>query len=98
MSLADDSLCNTFIIWVKKNVKAHKHLYHTEQIYVLEGEAEIILNGEKYFLKPGSYLMIPRNTVHEVNVVPGHILKVLSFQTPYFDGNDRIWVDIPEKK
>ena len=38
----------TFLIWVKKNVKLHYHKDHTENIYVLEGKAEMALLMQTY--------------------------------------------------
>lgn len=93
LKIAEDSLCSTFLIWVKIKVKPHKHLYHTEQIYVLEGEADMKMNDTVLHLLPGSYVIIPRGTVHEVSVVQGKTLKIISFQSPFFDGTDRVWVE-----
>lgn len=92
-----DSLQTTFVIWVKKNVKAHFHNEHTENIIVLEGKAEMVVNGDTLIIKKGDYLNIPMKTVHEVTKVYGKKpLKVLSIQSPYFDGTDRIFVEDQE--
>jgi len=89
--LAEDSLQSTFIIWVKKDVKAHYHKEHTENIVILEGKAEMTFNGEKIIVKKGDYLNIPKGTHHSVDkILSRKPLKVLSIQAPNFDGKDRI--------
>jgi mannose-6-phosphate isomerase-like protein (cupin superfamily) len=91
--IAEDSLQSSFIIWIKKDVKGHFHQEHTENIMVLEGKAEMLFNGEKTIVKKGDYLNIPKGTHHSVEkVLSKKPLKVLSIQSPYFDGKDRIFI------
>ena len=49
---------STFIIWIKKGVKAHKHEYHSETLVVLEGTAEMKLNDNSYLIKAGDYIFV----------------------------------------
>jgi quercetin dioxygenase-like cupin family protein len=94
--IADDSLQSTFIIWVKKDVVEHYHQTHTENIYVLEGKAEMTLNGQTQVVKKGDYMNIPIGTKHAVTkVLSRKPLKVLSIQSPHFDGTDRIIIKQP---
>lgn len=96
--ISGDSLQTTFIIWVKKNVKAHYHEEHTENIIVLEGKAEMVIGGDTILIAKGDYLNVPKKTTHEVTKVIGKKpLKVLSIQSPHFDGKDRVFVD-PKKE
>ena len=88
----EDSLSSTFVIWIQKEVAAHYHAQHHEQIYVLEGEADFTLGTKMIKLKAGDFVAIPKNTVHAVHVTSPGPLKVISIQTPRFDGSDRIWV------
>lgn len=88
--IAGDSLSTSFIIWVKKEVRSHKHEQHSESIFVLEGTAEMTLGKEVLIISPGDYVFIPINTYHSVLVKQG-VLKVLSIQSPHFDGADRVW-------
>ncbi len=91
--LAQDSLSSSFLIVVKKEVKLHKHLYHSEHVYVLEGAGEMQL-GEKWFsVHAGDVIFIPKNTLHKVLTTSKIPLKVLSIQSPYFDGSDRILLE-----
>jgi quercetin dioxygenase-like cupin family protein len=91
--IADDSLQTTFVIWIKNRVVEHYHQAHTENIYVLEGKAKMTIDGEKQIIKKGDYLNIPMGTPHSVErVLSRKPLKVISIQSPQFDGTDRIFV------
>lgn len=90
--ISEDSLSSTFLIWIKKEVPAHYHAQHDEQVYILEGEAEMLLGGKRLKVKAGDFVAIPKNTLHAVRVVSVVPLKVLSIQTPRFDGSDRMLV------
>lgn len=91
--LYSDSLATAFVIWIKKNVKAHKHLFHTENIYVLEGAGMMTVADKQYTVKPGDFFFIPKNTIHKVEVSSVTPLKVLSIQSPEFLGDDRVFVE-----
>lgn len=88
-----DSLCSSFCIVIKKEVKPHYHRFHSEHVVVLDGEGSMKLNGKIILMRKGDVVFIPKNAIHSVKstgVVP---LKVLSIQAPRFDGNDRIFVE-----
>lgn len=88
-----DERSSTFIIWVKKEVKPHKHAHHTETIVVLEGKAEMHIGEEKRVIRKGDVLMIPAGTPHSVYTISKQALKVVSVQAPEFKGEDRIWIE-----
>lgn len=88
--IASDSLVSSFVIWIKKEVKEHKHEFHSEHVYVLEGTAEMTLNEQYFTIKAGDFIFIPKNTWHYVKVTSNEPLKVLSIQAPTFDGKDRV--------
>ncbi len=88
-----DSLVSNFIIWVKRDVKAHKHLKHSETIIVLDGTATMILGNKTIQIKKGDYIFVPKNTPHSVKVTSMEVLKVLSIQAPEFKGDDRIFIE-----
>ena len=82
------------MIWVKEGVKAHYHAVHSENIVVLEGEAMMSLGDDLFMIKKGDFVNIPKGTVHSVTqILSDEPLKVLSIQSPYFDGTDRIFVE-----
>ncbi|HLG04030.1 MAG TPA: cupin domain-containing protein [Bacteroidia bacterium] len=88
--LYGDSLTSSFLIVVKKEVKPHLHLFHSEQVYVLSGEAEMTLGDQKFMIKAGDLIFIPKNTPHAATVTSAVPLKIISIQSPYFDGTDRV--------
>ena len=92
--LYSDSLATAFVIWVKQGVKAHKHLFHSENIYVLDGEAVMVNGMDTINIRKGDLIFIPMNTAHSVlEVKSDQALKVLSIQSPEFKGEDRVFVD-----
>ncbi|MGB0522408.1 MAG: cupin domain-containing protein [Flammeovirgaceae bacterium] len=90
--LYSDQHTSTFIVWVKKEVKAHSHQKHTEQVGVLEGKAEMTLGDQTFVVKKGDWIMIPQGTIHAVKVLSKKPVKVISIQTPEFKGKDRVFV------
>lgn len=88
---SDTSNVSSFIIFIKKEVKAHKHLEHAEHVIVLDGKAEMTLNDKTFLIKKGDVIFIPKNSFHSVKNKSKIPLKVLSIQTPYFDGKDRVY-------
>lgn len=91
--LYTDSLCSSFIIFIKKEVKMHKHLSHSEHVTVLEGEATMTLGNKVFAIKKGDIIFIPKNTPHKVITTSKIPLKVISIQAPYFDGTDRVMLE-----
>lgn len=92
-SLFSDSLASSFVIVIKKEVKLHKHLQHSEHIVVLEGKGQMTLGNKGFEIKKGDVVFIPKNTTHAVISTGDVPLKVLSIQSPKFDGKDRIFID-----
>jgi len=91
--IAGDSLSTSFLILIKKEVKLHKHLEHSEHVYVLEGEGNMQLGNEWFKIKKGDLIFIPKNTAHKVVTTSEIPLKVISIQSPQFDGTDRILLE-----
>ena len=91
LPLSSDSLSSSFLIVIKQNVKSHKHENHTENIYILDGNGTMRLGEKEFDIKQGDHVFIPKNMFHSVRVLSSSPLKVLSIQSPYFDGKDRIW-------
>jgi mannose-6-phosphate isomerase-like protein (cupin superfamily) len=92
-SLFGDSLTSSFCIVIKKEVKAHRHQYHSEHVLVLEGEGFMKLDGNSFRVKKGDLIFIPKNAVHSVKTTGKIPLKVVSIQAPLFKGDDRIFVE-----
>lgn len=91
--VASDSSVSSFVIFIKKEVKAHKHNSHAEHIYVLDGTGEMQISDKLFQIKKGDIFFVPKNTIHSLKVTSTIPVKVLSIQTPMFDGKDRIFVE-----
>ena len=91
--IGGDSLTTSFLITIKQGVKKHLHKEHSETIYVIEGEGEMLLGDKMIHIKKGDYIFIPKNTPPKVDVKSTIPLKVLSIQAPYFDGKDRLLLE-----
>ena len=91
--LYSDSLASSFVIFIKKEVKKHKHISHSEHVYVLEGEGEMLLGEKIIKVKKGDVVFIPKNTVHSFKTTSAVPAKIISVQAPYFDGKDRVMVE-----
>lgn len=93
--LFSDCKASGFVIWIKKEVALHRHDFHSETVYILEGKGEMQLGEANFPIKKGQIIFIPEGTAHSVKVTKG-ILKVLSIQAPEFDGSDRVQLPISD--
>lgn len=91
--LYGDSLSSSFVIIIKKEVKKHLHQFHSEQVYVISGEADMLLGDKTIHIKSGDLIFIPKNTPHAVKVTSATPLKIISFQAPNYDGKDKVLLD-----
>ena len=91
-----DSLVSSFVIFVKKQVREHKHVTHTEHVYILDGTGEMTLDKKTFPVKKGDVISIPKNTFHSLKTTSVTPIKVFSLQAPVFDGKDRVFAE--EKK
>jgi mannose-6-phosphate isomerase-like protein (cupin superfamily) len=60
---------------------------------VQSGEGVMKMNDKEFLIKPGDVIFIPKNTLHSVIVKGKKPLKVLSIQSPRFDGDDRVMME-----
>ena len=89
--LSSNSDATTFAIWIKKKVKIHKHINHTEHVYIKQGKGKFQLADSLYNVKTGDLIIIPKNTWHGVIVESRNPMKVISIQSPEFFGKDRVF-------
>ena len=87
-----DSLVSSVFIWVKRAVALHKHVQHSEHVYILEGSADMKIGEDNYSVVPGDLVLIPVNTVHSLTVTSHEPLKAISIQAPEFLGKDREYI------
>ncbi|MDB9751504.1 cupin domain-containing protein [Gammaproteobacteria bacterium] len=90
VKLASDSFSTDFVIFVKNKVPLHKHVKHSETIYVLEGKAQLQLGEQSMEITVGDYIRVPQGMPHGVKVLSSVPLKILSVQAPEFFGKDRV--------
>jgi mannose-6-phosphate isomerase-like protein (cupin superfamily) len=93
VKLASDSYSTDFVIFVKKQVPLHKHVEHSETIYVLEGKGLFQLGDQSMEIVAGDYIRVPKGTPHAVKVLSSIPLKIISVQAPEFFGKDRVNVN-----
>lgn len=91
--LSTDQHSTDFIIFVKKSVPLHKHEYHTETLYILEGQGDFTMGNDTMVISAGDYIRIPEGVPHAVTVTSDVPLKVLSVQAPEFLGKDRVFLN-----
>ena len=89
--LSTNTDASTFAIWIKKKVKIHKHINHTEHVYIKQGKGKFQLADSLYNVKTGDLIIVPKNTWHGVIVESKIPMKVISIQSPEFFGKDRVF-------
>lgn len=88
--LHHDSLSSSFIICIPMEVAPHYHAAHTEHVTVLSGTGEMLLGDSTFTIAPGDVIVIPLRAPHGVRTTSADPLRVLSVQSPRFDGSDRV--------
>lgn len=91
--LSSDQHASDFIVFVKQFVPLHKHLRHTETIYILDGTGLMRLGDEEFVVGPGDFIKVPEGTPHGVKTTSTSPLKALSVQAPEFLGDDRMFLE-----
>lgn len=91
--LSSDAYSTDFIIFIKKHVPLHKHIEHSETIYVLEGKGLMQLGEKSFEIAKGDYIRVPKEVPHGVKVLSSIPLKIISVQAPEFFGKDRVKVN-----
>ncbi|MFT7297413.1 MAG: mannose-6-phosphate isomerase-like protein (cupin superfamily) [Sphingobacteriales bacterium] len=76
------------VLFIKEGVPSHVHRVHTETIYVIEGKGYMRVGIKKIDLRPGVVVVVPPTVVHSAVVTSGKPLKVITFHTPEYKGED----------
>ncbi len=90
--LGGDSLSTAFHIQIVDEVQKHYHAFHSEHVYIIEGEGWFYLGQDSSLVRQGDYLFIPKGEHHAVKVTSKGPMRALSVQSPEFLGNDRVKV------
>lgn len=91
--LHSDSNASSYLIFIKKFVKPHKHVFHTEHVQIISGKGKMTIDGKEQKVKKGDLIIIPEGSIHSVEVIGKKALKVLSVQSPEFKGKDRVFIE-----
>jgi mannose-6-phosphate isomerase-like protein (cupin superfamily) len=83
-----DQIASLHVIDISADARAHYHKRLTEIYYILEGEGEMELDGERHAVRPGDAILIKPGCRHRAI---GR-LKVLNVPVPAFDPADE-WFD-----
>ena len=93
VKIASDKNASDFVVFVKQQVPLHKHVSHSESLFVLEGTGTFRLGDKTLTIGAGDYVKIPEGTPHSLTVTSAIPLKALSIQAPEFFGKDRVSVN-----
>jgi mannose-6-phosphate isomerase-like protein (cupin superfamily) len=83
-----DRVASLHVVDISVDARVHYHKRMTEIYYILEGEGEIELDGERHAVRPGDAVLIKPLCRHRAI---GR-LRVLNVPVPAFDPEDE-WFD-----
>jgi mannose-6-phosphate isomerase-like protein (cupin superfamily) len=83
-----DGVASLHVVDISTDARAHYHKRLTEIYYILEGEGEMELDGERHPVRPGDAILIKPGCRHRAI---GR-LRVLNVPVPAFDPEDE-WFD-----
>lgn len=73
-----------------EGVEPHSHADHVDSFYVLEGEAEFVVDGEVVRAGPGTYVAAPAGVVHGFRNAGDDELRLLNVHAPNTGFADRM--------
>ncbi|WP_035347031.1 cupin domain-containing protein [Edaphobacter aggregans] len=83
LRLTDEQAASCRIFRVYRPAPAHFHTSCDEYLYVLSGQAEIVIaDAPARLIRPGELVFFKRNTVHAIPHILEHPFTVLSVDTP----------------
>jgi mannose-6-phosphate isomerase-like protein (cupin superfamily) len=83
-----DGAVSLHIVEISEDARTHYHKRLTEIYYILEGEGEMELDGERHAVQPGDAILIKPGCRHRAIGK----LRVLNVPVPMFDPADE-WFD-----
>jgi len=75
------------------NVGKHIHRNADEIQFIIEGSGSMWLGSERKDFKPGTLLIIPRGTPHQVQIVSSGPVKSIAIKIPPQAPDDTVFVD-----
>ena len=89
--IAYDSASSIHLIQVGSLMESHRHQGHEENIWIVRGAGVLTVNGDKYRVKAGQVVHIPRNKVHAFRSLGSVAAVLVSVFSPGFDGKDQVY-------
>ena len=83
----ENDVATLHVVDICEDAREHYHKKMTEIYFVLEGEGDVVLNGESYPVKPGTTILINAGTKHKAKGK----LKVVVVPIPPFDPEDEFF-------
>jgi quercetin dioxygenase-like cupin family protein len=74
------------------HTEAHYHSNVDEVDYVIQGQANMTVDGKYYLVQKGDLIYIPSFTIHEFTALGNETLRILVVFAPPFNNKDRIYV------
>jgi len=71
-------------------VSTHAHPGMEQAQYFLEGEAEVVVEGETYHAKAGDLCFFPADVFHSVKVTSERMKVLIIYAPPYGESPDKV--------
>jgi quercetin dioxygenase-like cupin family protein len=71
-------------------VSMHAHPGMEQAQYFLEGEAEVVLDGQTYQVRAGDLCFFPADVFHSVRVTSERMKVLIIYSPPYGESPDRV--------
>jgi quercetin dioxygenase-like cupin family protein len=69
----------------RAHAPSHVHQREEEVVYCVQGEGEIVLDGQPEAIRPGSFVVIPRGVLHSINNTGDREIKLVFLFSPPCD-------------
>ncbi|MBD2503324.1 cupin domain-containing protein [Anabaena azotica] len=86
------TLCEVIIAPKGGGAPPHRHSHDNESFYILEGELEFYLDGERIIATPGTFIHSPKGQIHQFTNNTFLPVKMLVWQTP--SGFENFIIDV----
>lgn len=87
IQVTDNYMLKILNIMQGKTLLNHYHSIKEETFYIMSGNGEAIINGEKRIITKGDYIHIPPKTRHQITAFED--LQIIEASTPYQEDSTR---------
>jgi mannose-6-phosphate isomerase-like protein (cupin superfamily) len=89
--IAEDSLQSIHLHQIRAGLDSHRHLHHSETVWIIRGAGRLTIGDEKHKVSAGTIITIPAGTSHSFYSLGKTPAVAISVFSPAFDGKDRIY-------